>query len=276
MNNTLHNTNSHPMLNTAIKAVRRAGSLINKASLDIASIASARKNDGSLVSEIDNSVQAEILDILMNVYPQHQFIAEENHFSNIDLNKEYTWYIDPIDGTSNFIHGFDYYAISIAVARGNTLEHAVIYNPNTDELFTASKGRGAYLNNRRIRVNSRIKLSDALVATSFLHKKNISEQKDVQLYLDITQAAAGIRRTGSIALDLAYVACGRFDAFFDKNLYSWDIAAGMLLVKEAGGLIGNFNGDSANDVEIIANKQLLAANSRIFAGLVSNLNTNNK
>jgi myo-inositol-1(or 4)-monophosphatase len=264
------------MLNTAIKAVRRAGSLINKASLDIASIASARKNDGSLVSEIDNSVQAEILDILMNVYPQHQFIAEENHFSNIDLNKEYTWYIDPIDGTSNFIHGFDYYAISIAVARGNALEHAVIYNPNTDELFTASKGRGAYLNNRRIRVNSRIKLSDALVATSFLHKKNISEQKDVQLYLDITQAAAGIRRTGSIALDLAYVACGRFDAFFDKNLYSWDIAAGMLLVKEAGGLIGNFNGDSANDVEIIANKQLLAANSRIFAGLVSNLNTNNK
>ncbi len=275
MNNTLHN-NTHPMLNTAIKAVRRAGSLISKASLDIASVASSRKNDGSLVSEIDNTVQAEILEILMNVYPQHQFIAEENHYSNIDLNKEYTWYIDPIDGTSNFIHGFDYYAISIAVAKGNTLEHAVIYNPNTDELFTASKGRGAYLNNRRMRVNSRAKLSDALVATSFIHKRNINEQKDIQLYLDITQAAAGVRRTGSIVLDLAYVACGRFDAFFDKNLYPWDIAAGMLLVKESGGLIGNFNGDSGNDTEIIANKQLLAANSRIFAGLVSNLNIYHK
>jgi myo-inositol-1(or 4)-monophosphatase len=275
-NSTQHNVNFHPMLNIAIKAIRKAGSIINKASLDIANVASSKKDDGSLVSEIDKNVQDEILDILQYVYPEHQYIAEEGDAAQMDPSKEYTWYIDPIDGTSNFIHGFDYYAVSIAVARGKQIEHAAIYNPNNDELFCASRGKGAFLNNRRIRVSHRIKLSEALVATSFLHKRNITQAQDVQTYLGTMQDVAGIRRTGSIALDLAYVSCGRLDAFFDQNLYTWDIAAGMLLIREAGGLIGDFSGDSHNDVDLMASKQLLAANPKIFSGLVTSLNKFNK
>jgi len=271
MNNTIYNINTHPMLNAAVKAVRKAGSLINRACLDLSNIPTHKKIDGSLVSDIDKAVQEEILYILKTLYPQHQFIAEENQFNNFDPSREYTWFIDPIDGTSNFIHGFDYYAISIGLLKNNNLEHSVIYNPNTDELFTASRGKGSYLNNKRLRVSQRSKINDSLVATSFLHKKNLTQQKDIDLYLNIAQMVSGIRRTGSIALDLAYVASGRFDAFFDKNLYSWDIAAGMLLVKEAGGLIGNFKGDSNNDIDIINQKQLLAASPKIFASLVPHL-----
>jgi myo-inositol-1(or 4)-monophosphatase len=276
MNNAMINTNLNPMLNVAIRAARKAAGIINKSSLDITSVASSRKDDGSLVSEIDKAAQHEILYVLKSVYPAHQFIAEENDRNDFDITKEYTWYIDPIDGTSNFIHGIDYYAISIAVMKGKTLEHALIYNPSNDEMFMASKGGGAFLNNRRMRVANRSKLADTVIATSFLHKKNIGEEKDVQMYLDITQSVLGVRRTGSIALDLANVAAGRFDAFFDKNLYSWDIAAGILLVREAGGLVNNFEGNSLSDLELINQGQLLAANTKIFAGLVPKLNTYSK
>ncbi len=268
MNSNTYNISAQPMLNAAIKAARKAGSVINRAGLDLVKVQSQIKEDGSWVTDIDAQAQQEILQVLQPIYPNHQFVAEEADFNNYDNSKEYTWFIDPIDGTSNFIHGFGHYAISIAVLKNNNLEHALIYNPYNDELFTASRGRGAFLNNKRLRVSNKIKLLEALIATSFLHKKNLSNPKDVEQYLRIAQIVSGVRRTGSIALDLAYVAAGRFDAFFDNGIYSWDMAAGILLIKEAGGLASNFSGNSSNDMQIIQNQQLLVGNPKIFAALL--------
>jgi myo-inositol-1(or 4)-monophosphatase len=267
--NTHHNVTLHPLLMAATRAARKGAAILTKASLDIHHITTSRKQDGSIVTEVDRMVQQEILYILKDNYPNHNFIAEESHVQSIDPKKEYTWYIDPLDGTSNFMHGFDHYAISIAVVKNNNIEHSVIYNPINDELFTASKGRGAFLNNKRLRVSTCMKISEALVASSFMHKKNLNSPTEMQKYINVASSVSGMRRTGSIALDLAYVAAGRLDAFFDSNLYTWDIAAGLLMVKEAGGLLGDFNGDVDHDLGLLNGNSLLVSTPKIFPSLIS-------
>ncbi len=229
----------NPMLNTAVKAARRAGSIILRSMdrLDRISIHSKGKND--FVSEVDQKAEAEIINILRQAYPHHAILAEEN--GSLEGN-EYQWIIDPLDGTTNYLYGFPVFAVSIALAFRGELLHAVVYDPLKDELFTASKGSGAMLNNRRIRTTPRKGLPGALLGTGFPFKS----QQHLDVYLDTFRAlfpdSAGIRRAGSAAIDLAYVAAGRLDGFWEIALNPWDMAAGALLVSEAGGVCTDFSG----------------------------------
>src|SRR5262245_55868856 len=205
----------HPMLNIAVRAARRAGSIMNRAALGGGlEVRSKRAND--YVTQVDKAAEEAIIDVVRKAYPEHGFLAEESGASGADA--EYVWIIDPLDGTTNFIHGFPQYGVSIAVQHRGALTHAVVYDPVKNELFTASKGRGAFLNDRRVRVSKCAKLLEALVGTGFPFK----ELGRVDLYLkqlrEIMSSTSGVRRAGAAALDLAYVACGRLDAFWEMGL----------------------------------------------------------
>ena len=229
----------NPMLNIAIKAARRAGSVMLRSMdrLDTLNIQSKEKND--FVSDVDRQAEAEIIQILHHAYPKHSILAEES--GSIEGN-EYQWIIDPLDGTTNYLHGFPIFSVSIALAFNGDLLHAVVYDPLRDELFTASKGDGAMLNNRRLRTTKRKSLDGALLGTGFPFK----QQQHLDVYLNTFRAlfpdSAGIRRAGSAAIDLAYVAAGRLDGFWEIALNPWDMAAGALLVTEAGGVCSDFSG----------------------------------
>ncbi len=242
------------MLNIALRAARKAGELIERAAerVDLVSIEEKGRND--FVTEVDKAAEKEIIYHLKKAYPDHSIIGEEGG-SQPGSNTDVEWIIDPLDGTTNFIHGIPQYSVSIACRIKGQIEHAVVYDPIKREEFTASRGRGAALNGRRIRVSSRRGLAGALIGTGIPFSGYALE--NISPYLaalqEIAGQTAGIRRPGSAALDLAYVAAGRFDAFWEMNLKSWDIAAGILLVKEAGGLVSDFNGghtymDSGNVV----------------------------
>jgi myo-inositol-1(or 4)-monophosphatase len=232
----------HPMLSIAVRAARRAGSIINRAALAGGNLQVESKRANDFVTEVDRSAEAAIIEIVQKSYPEHGILGEET--GSIGSGKqEYRWIIDPLDGTTNFIHGFPQYCVSIAVERRGTLTHAVVYDPLRDELFTASKGGGAFLNDRRIRVSKCARLGDALLGTGFPFK----ELKRVDLYIKqlryLMEASSGVRRAGAAALDLAYVACGRLDGFWELGLSPWDVAAGALLIQEAGGLVADLDGD---------------------------------
>jgi len=223
----------HPMLNIAVRAARKAGSLINRATLEGGlSVRSKRAKD--FVTQVDQAAEQAIIDIARKAYPEHGFLGEESGGANEDA--EYVWIIDPIDGTTNFIHGFPQYCVSIGIRHRGAMAHAVVYDPVANELFTASKGGGAYLNDRRIRVSTLTRFGDALVGTGFPFK----ELDRLDLYLRQLQS---MMRAGAAALDLAYVACGRLDAFWELGLSPWDMAAGTLLITEAGGLVGDLKGE---------------------------------
>jgi myo-inositol-1(or 4)-monophosphatase len=234
----------HPMLNTAVKAARKAGSIINRASLDLDLIKVASKGRSDFVTEVDRAAEAAIIDVLKSAYPSHEILAEESGASNPEGGSEYTWIIDPLDGTTNFIHGFPQYAVSIGLQHNGVITQAVVYDPTRNELFTATRGRGAFLNDRRIRVSRRAKLSESLIGTGFPFRKLEHLDEYVRMFKLITEQTAGIRRPGAAALDLAYVACGRLDGFWEFGLSPWDMAAGSLLILEAGGLIGDFDGEN--------------------------------
>lgn len=231
------------MLNIALRAARKAGELIEQAleRVDLVTIEEKSRND--FVTEIDKKAEREIIYHIRKSYPDHSMHAEESGLHE-GKDPDYEWIIDPLDGTTNFIHGIPHFSISIACKVKGRLEHAVVYDPIKREEFTASRGRGATLNERRIRVSSRRGLDGALIGTGIPFNGDAFE--NISPYLaaveEIAGQTAGIRRAGSAALDLAYVAAGRFDAFWEMNLKPWDIAAGILLVKEAGGLISDFNG----------------------------------
>jgi myo-inositol-1(or 4)-monophosphatase len=231
----------HPMLNIAVRAARKAGSLINRATLEGGALNVRSKRDKDFVTQVDQAAELAIIDIARKAYPEHGFIGEESGASGADA--EYVWIIDPIDGTTNFIHGFPQYCVSIGIRHRGTMAQAVVYDPVKNELFTASKGRGAFLNDRRIRVSPLTRFGDALVGTGFPFK----ELDRLDLYMRqlrcMMGTCAGVRRAGSAALDLAYVACGRLDAFWELGLSPWDMAAGTLLVTEAGGLVGDLKGE---------------------------------
>ena len=265
------------MLNFAVKAARRAGAIINRASLDLDLVKVTEKHHNDFVTEVDKAAEAAIIEILQTAYPAHGRLAEESgrswaagaHSASEKIGEEpdYVWIIDPLDGTTNFIHGFPQYCVSIGLAHKGQMMQAVIFDPTRNDLFTATKGRGAYMNDKRLRVSKRARLSEALLGTGFPFRGLAQLDLYLPMFRLMTQQVAGIRRPGSAALDLAYVAAGRLDGFFELGLAPWDIAAGSLLVSEAGGLIGNFQGDPG----YLHVGDVLAGNPKIFAQLVQTL-----
>lgn len=232
-----------PMLTIALRAGRKAAELIERAfeRVDLLTIETKSRND--FVTEVDKAAEKEIIYHLRKAYPDHSFHGEEGG-SQPGKNTDYEWIIDPLDGTTNFIHGVPHFSVSIACKYKGQIEHAVVIDPVRREEFTASRGRGAALNGRRIRVGNQRNLDGTLIGTGIPFSGYALEH--ISGYLSCVQEiagqTAGIRRCGSAALDLAYVAAGRFDAFWEMNLNEWDFAGGILLVKEAGGLISDFNG----------------------------------
>src|ERR1700729_2970598 len=252
----------HPMLNIAVKAARRAGQIINRASLDLDRIQVSKKQHNDFVTEVDKASEAAIIDTLKTAYPDHAILAEESGAS--ENESEYQWIVDPLDGTTNFIHGFQYYCVSIALAHKGIITQAVVYDPTRNDLFTASRGSGAYLNERRIRVAKLDRLDDALIGTGFPFPDRAGPEAYCKLFSQMTEACAGLRRPGAAALDLANVAAGRLDGFFEQGISAWGVAAGSLLITEAGGLVGNYTGES----DFLHRNEILAANAKVYAQMV--------
>jgi myo-inositol-1(or 4)-monophosphatase len=253
------------MLNIAVRAARRAGSIINRASLDGSGLEVRAKRQNDFVTRGDHAAEEANIDEVRKAYPDHAILAEESGAS--EGKAEYEWIIDPLDGTTNFIHAFPQYCVSIGIRHRGALAHGVVYDPNRNELFTASKGRGAYLNDRRIRVSKCIRLGDALVGTGFPFREVERVDRYVKQFRSIIVSTAGLRRAGAAALDLAYVACGRLDAFWEMGLNAWDMAAGALLIQEAGGLVGDLRGDDG----YLESGEIACATPKIFPALLETL-----
>lgn len=230
-----------PLLNIAVKAALRAGEIIVRGINRVHRLEVRAKGENDFVTEIDMAAERDIIETVRRLYPQHSFLAEESGQSGDD--NEFVWIIDPLDGTTNYLHGYPQFAVSIGVQRRGRMEHAVVYDPMRQELFTASRGEGAQLDGKRIRVSPHIGLERALIGTGFPYRSNLQWLDPYMAMLKaVMQATAGIRRPGSAALDLAYVAAGRLDAFWELGLSPWDTAAGTLLITEAGGMVGRLNG----------------------------------
>ncbi len=256
----------HPMINTAVKAARRAAAIINRASFDLDQLPVSNKGHNDFVSEVDHAAEQSIIDVLQQAYPDHAILAEESGASaNLHDENENVWIIDPLDGTTNFIHGFPQYAVSIALQQRGQITQAVVYDPTRNELFTATKGVGAFLNDKRIRVAKRDKLADALVGTGFPYSDLSGLDEYLKMFKAMTEKTAGLRRPGSAALDLAYVAAGRLDGFFEKNLKPWDMAAGALLISEAGGIVSDFRGEGKH----MQKGDVIAGSPKIFAQMLN-------
>jgi myo-inositol-1(or 4)-monophosphatase len=252
----------HPMLTIAVKAAREAGRIINRASQDVGSLKIQTKTFNDFVSEVDRSAEKVIIDTIRDAYPTHGFLGEETGKSN--QQSEDIWIIDPLDGTTNFLHNFPQYCVSIALQQKGVLTQAVIYDPVRNDLFTATKGRGAFLNDKRIRVTNRTKLQASLISTGFPFRDFTHLDTYLAMLKDMIKNTTGIRRPGSAALDLAYVAAGFTDGFFEINLSTWDIAAGGLLVQEAGGIVGDFEGNES----WLMTGNIVAANAKVFSQML--------
>ncbi len=253
------------MLNVAVKAARAAGAIINRAALDVEAVRISQKQVNDFVTEVDLASEAIILETLLTAFPHHGILAEESGSTHGDPHADHIWIIDPLDGTTNFIHGLPVYCVSIALSVRGKIEQAVIYDPSRNDLFTATKGRGAFMNERRIRVSKRTNLSECLISTGFPFRKGDNFNQYLRMMGDVMQRTAGLRRPGAAALDLAYVAAGFTDGFFETGLSAWDVAAGSLLVTEAGGLVGNLTGEA----DFLEQKECLAGSPRIYGQLVN-------
>ncbi|MEZ5565360.1 MAG: inositol monophosphatase family protein [Gammaproteobacteria bacterium] len=250
-----------PLLNTAIQAARRAGDIAIRAlsRLDQLEIRSKARNE--YVTQIDQAAEQAILDSIRKRYPDHAFLAEESGRSG---ESEYVWIIDPLDGTTNFIHGFPTFCVSIALRRKDTLEVGVVYDPCRQELYTAIRGRGAQLDGKRIRVSDRKELEGTLIGTGFPYRSNTRWLKTyLQMLGNVMEQTAGIRRPGSAALDLCYVAAGRLDGFFEFGLEPWDTAAGTLMIQEAGGIVSSLTGTGSH----LDSGNVLAGNPKVHEAL---------
>ena len=257
--------NLHPMINVAIKAARAAGAIINRAALDVESVRVSQKQVNDFVTEVDQAAEQAIIDILLAAYPGHAIWAEESGRTQGAQDSDYVWIIDPLDGTTNFIHGLPIYCVSIALAVKGRVEQAVVYDPTRNDLFTATRGRGAFMNDRRLRVSKRVRLQECLISTGFPFRPGDDFKTYLSMMSEVMQRSAGLRRPGAAALDLAYVAAGYTDAFFETGLQPWDVAAGSLLVTEAGGLVGNLTGEA----DFLEQKECLAGSPRIYGLLVA-------
>jgi myo-inositol-1(or 4)-monophosphatase len=254
----------HPMVNIAVRAARRAGGIINRAAgnLDVLTVRHKSLND--LVSEVDRAAEDAIIETLKSSYPDHAILAEESGSTG---ESEYVWIIDPLDGTTNFLHGLPIYAVSIALMHKGQLQHGVIYDPSRNDLYTASRGGGAFLNDRRLRVSRRDKLIDGLIGTGFPFRMFDYIDPYLGMLRDLMTRTAGVRRPGAAALDLASVAAGRLDGFWEIGLSPWDMAAGVLMITEAGGMVGDLEG---ND-KYLERGQIVAGNPKIFAQLLQTI-----
>ena len=254
----------HPTLNIAVRAARSAGNVIIRNLDRLDSLAIHTKDRNDFVTEVDQKAEQEIIYTLRKAFPDHGILAEE---SGLREGDDYQWIIDPLDGTTNFLHGFPQFAVSIALRHKGRLEHGVVYDPLRQELFTASRGAGAMLNDRRLRVTKRNSLDGALLGTGFPFKS----QQHLETYLDMFRAlfpnTAGIRRPGSAALDLSYVAAGRLDGFWEIGLNIWDMAAGVLLIQEAGGLSSDFLGGHS----YLENGNLVAGSPKVFTDILKTI-----
>jgi myo-inositol-1(or 4)-monophosphatase len=258
-----HRANAmHPMLNTAVKAARRAGNVIMRHldRLERLTVESKGRND--FVSEVDRMAEAEIISVLRTAYPSHAILAEETGHQSGD---DFLWIIDPLDGTTNFLHGYPQFGVSIALRHKGRLEQAVVFDPHKNELFTATRGSGAQLNDRRIRVSPVHDLQNALLGTGFPFKQQQFLETWINTLRDLLPRSSGVRRAGSASLDLAHVACGRFDGFWEFGLSVWDMAAGCLLIQEAGGLVGDLSGGK----DYLETGNIITGNPKIYEQMLS-------
>ena len=254
----------NPFLNTAIKAARLAGRVISYNAEQLDRLTVTAKGHADFVSEVDHQAELEIIHAIKEAYPEHAIYAEESGKSE---GNEFEWIIDPLDGTTNFLHGIPQYAVSIAMREKGVLKVAVVFDPIKDELFTAVKGEGALLNDRRIRVSGTNDMGYTLLATGFPYK----DMKNLDLWTDCFRAllpeTSGVRRAGSAALDLAWVAAGRYDGFWEFGLNAWDIAAGVLLIQEAGGMVSEVDGGR----DQLISGDIMAANPAIYRKMLRKL-----
>ncbi|NLG76541.1 MAG: inositol monophosphatase [Xanthomonadaceae bacterium] len=253
-----------PLLNIAIRAARRAGEIIIRGMNRIHRLDVRTKGQNDFVTEIDLQAEREIIETVRKSYPDHAFLAEESGQTG---DAEFVWIIDPLDGTTNFMHGFPQFAVSIGVQRRGRMEHGVVYDPLRQELFTTSRGEGAQLDGKRIRVSGHAGLEGALVGTGFPYRTNLHWLDNyMDMFKAVTMQTSGIRRAGSAALDLAYVAAGRLDAFWELGLAPWDTAAGVLLITEAGGMVGTLTGR-----EYRHQGHIVAGTPKVYAALLETL-----
>jgi len=254
------------MLNIAIKAARRAGSIINRAALEGGALEVKAKNKNDFVTQVDKAAEQAIIGVIHAAYPDHSILAEESG-DTPGARAEHRWVIDPLDGTTNYIHGFPQYCVSVALEHRGVPTHGVVYDPGKNELFTASRGRGAFLDDRRMRVSKCLRLQDALVGTGFPYK----EVSRLDLYMrqlrTMMTSSAGVRRAGAAALDLAYVAAGRLDAFWEMGLSRWDMSAGALLIQEAGGMVADLQGGA----DFLDRGEIAAATPKVLPELLAAL-----
>ena len=231
----------HPLLNIAVKAARRAGNIINRATRNLDIVAFKEKAANDFVSEVDREAEDAIIRTLRDAYPDHAILAEESGESG---KSDHQWIIDPLDGTTNFMHGFPQFAVSIAYRHRGVVQQGVIYDPSRNDLFTATRGRGAYLNDQRMRVSKRAHLRSSLIGTGFPFRQIAHLDAYLAILREVMEGSAGLRRPGAAALDLAYVAAGRLDGFWEFGLSPWDMAAGALMITEAGGLVSDLAGEN--------------------------------
>ena len=251
----------HPLLNIAVTAARKAGDIIIRHVERVDRLTVKAKEHNDFVSQVDRLAEDEIIYNIRKAHPDHAILAEESGVH--DGNAEFQWIIDPLDGTTNFLHGFPVFSVSIAVKHRGQLEHAVVYDPMRQELFTASRGGGAQLDGKRIRVSQQKTLEGALIGTGFPFRENQNLGIYLRMFEAVARQTAGVRRAGSAAQDLAYVAAGRLDGFWEIGLKPWDVAAGVLLIQEAGGLVGHFDGA----LGIPESGDILVGGEKIFKAL---------
>ena len=257
-------------INVMIKACRKASKTIIRDFGEIENLQVSLKGPGDFVTASDKKVEKILIDELQKARPNYSILSEE--IGEIKNDKEFKWVIDPIDGTSNFLHGIPHFAISVALEKNKEIICGIIFDPIKNEIFSAEKGNGSYLNNQRMRVSARSKLADCMIVTGGPSFRSTNSDKETSLneYKEFSSKThTPIRKMGSAALDMCYVAAGRFDGFWQRNLEYWDVAAGIILIKEAGGFVTDFNGNA----DYIKNKTILATNSRINEEMMKVLNS---
>ena len=261
----------NPILNTALKAARKAGDMMVRASNNLSAVKVSSKAFNDFVSDVDRASETILIDALKEAYPYHKITTEESGSHGND-RAEYEWIIDPLDGTTNYRHGHPQYAISMALLHKGVLQEALVFAPERNDLYMASRGQGAFLNDRRIRVSNRIELNQCLIGTGF----PVVDQSMMDTYLailrDFLSKTAGARREGAAALDLCSLACGRFDGFFEYNLKPWDVAAGALIAKEAGAIVTDMHGEQS----WLETGNVVAANPKVLAQMLNIIGTHIK
>ncbi len=259
-----------PAVNLMVQAARKAGAIILRHMAKLDSLNVVEKSRQDYASEVDSAAEAEIIRELRRVAPDHAFLGEESGASGRPAGKaRATWVIDPLDGTSNYLRGFPHFCVSIALVEHGEPQHGVIFDPLRNELFTASRGAGALLNDRKIRVADRRDLGGSVIVTGFPPRERARVAPQLDTIRHLLADAEDVRRTGSAALDLAYVACGRADAYFEAGVKPWDIAAGLLLVREAGGRVCDFRGGGSGllDMTGAGTRQIVAGNIKVCEAL---------